>query len=52
MKLDLSPFFAKGAVVDTYTDDAQLSGTAKQLTLKKTIIDINIPENGGLLVVG
>ncbi len=52
MKLDLSPFFAKGAVVDTYTDDAQLSGTARQLTLKKTIIDINIPENGGLLVVG
>ena len=51
-KLDLSPFFAKGATVDAYTDDPQLNGALQQLKLKKTLLDISIPQNGGLLIVG
>ena len=52
LQLDLSPFFAKGTAVTTYTDDAQLAGTCRQLTLKKTTMKVTIPENGAFVITG
>ncbi|MCR5159625.1 MAG: glycoside hydrolase family 97 protein [Prevotella sp.] len=52
MKLDLSPFFAKGTAVTAYTDDAQLKGKSQTLTLKNLSFKAEIPQNGALLIVG
>ncbi len=52
MKLDLSPFFAKGATVTTYTDDAQLVGKQTDVKLKKLLLPVTMPENGAFLIVG
>ena len=49
-KLDLSPFFAKGAKVTTYTDDAQLNGKAQTSILKSQSINVTIPKNGAFVV--
>ena len=51
-KLDLSPFFKKGSIVTTYTDDAALVGSTKALKVAAKPIAVTIPENGGLLIVG
>ena len=51
-KLDLSPFFKKGSIVTTYTDDAALVGSTKPLKVAAKPIAVTIPENGGLLIVG
>ena len=51
-KLDLSPFFKKGSIVTTYTDDAALVGSTKPLKVAAKPIAVTIPENGGLVIVG
>jgi len=51
-KLDLSAFFAKGATVTAYTDDAQLAGKQSALTLKKLLLPVEMPKNGAFLIVG
>ncbi len=50
-KLQL-PMFAPGSQVTVYSDDAQLAGSRRDVKLKKSQLDIVIPKNGGLLVVG
>ena len=49
-KLDLNPFFAKGANVITYTDDAQLNGKAQPSVFKSKDIAVTIPQNGAFVV--
>ena len=49
IKLDLSPFFAKGTTVTAYTDDTALNGSCKPLKLGKKPVDVVIPENGAVL---
>ena len=50
-KVDLSPFFKKGTVVNIYSDDANLNGSAHLITLKsKLITPVTIPENGGVVI--
>ena len=44
------PFTAKEFTV--YSDDAQLNGSMKQQKSKKPLVNIEIPENGGLVIVG
>ncbi len=51
-KLDLSPFFKKGSIVTTYTDDASLAGSTKNLKVASKPVAVTIPENGGLVIVG
>ncbi|MBQ4391954.1 MAG: glycoside hydrolase family 97 protein [Prevotella sp.] len=51
-KLNLAPFFAKGATVTAYTDDAQLNGKASDVKLKKLLYNVEIPKNGAVLIVG
>jgi hypothetical protein len=52
LKLDLSPFFAKGTQVTVYTDDAQLVGSSQPQTLKNLTLKAVMPQNGALVVVG
>ncbi len=49
-KLDLSPFFAKGSSVTVYTDDSQLNGSVADVRLRKTVMSVEIPENGAVLI--
>ena len=51
-KLDLTAFFNKGTEISLYADDAQLQGTCSTVKLKKTVLPIAIPENGGFVIVG
>ena len=49
-KLDLSSFFAKGAEITVYSDDAQLNGKVQTLVLKSKGIAVSIPKNGAFVV--
>jgi len=49
-KLDLSPFFAKGSSVTVYSDDSQLNGSVADVRLRKTVMSVEIPENGAVLI--
>ena len=49
-KLDLSPFFAKGTKVTTYTDDVQLNGKAQTSNLTSQTIAVTIPWNGAFVI--
>lgn len=52
LKLQL-PMFQPKEVLDCYSDDAQLQGSLKEVKLnKKQQIEVTIPTNGGLLLVG
>ena len=51
-KLNLSPFFAKGTQVTTYTDDAQLAGKSQEAKLKSLTYTVSIPQNGAFVIVG
>ena len=51
IKIDLSPFFAKGSTVTAYTDDAALNGSANPMKVGKKPVAVTIPENGGLVFV-
>ncbi len=51
-KIDLTPFFTKGTAVTIYTDDAQLTGKAETMNIKKLNPEVFIPENGAFLIVG
>ena len=51
-KLNLSPFFAKGTQVTTYTDDAQLVGKSQDAKLKSLTYAVSIPQNGAFVIVG
>ena len=46
------PMFAPGTQVAVYADDAQLNGSRQDVKLKKAQLDITIPKNGGLVIVG
>jgi len=49
-KLDLSPFFDKGAEITIYSDDAQLNGKVQTSVLKSQGIVVSIPQNGAFVV--
>jgi hypothetical protein len=52
LKLQL-PMFQPKEVLDCYSDDTQLQGSLKEVKLnKKQQIEVTIPTNGGLLLVG
>jgi hypothetical protein len=45
--------FQPKEVLDCYSDDTQLQGSLKEVKLnKKQQIEVTIPTNGGLLLVG
>ncbi|MBR2102639.1 MAG: glycoside hydrolase family 97 protein [Prevotella sp.] len=45
------PMLAKNAKVTAYTDDAQLNGKCAQAQVKKGQMKVNVPENGGFVIV-
>ena len=49
-KLDLSPFFDKGAEITVYSDDALLVGKVQTLVFKSKGIAVSIPKNGAFVV--
>ena len=49
-KLDLNPFFDKGAAITIYSDDAQLNGKVQTSVLKSKGIVVSIPKNGAFVV--
>lgn len=52
LKLQL-PMFQPKEVLDCYSDDAQLQGSLKEVKLnKKQQIEVTIPTNGGVVLVG
>ena len=50
MKVSL-PMVAKGALATIYTDDALLQGSCKEAKIKAQQVAVNIPCNGGVVVV-
>ena len=52
LKLTL-PMFQPKEILDCYSDDAQLQGSLKDIKLnKKQQVEVTIPTNGGILLVG
>ncbi len=52
-KIDLSPFFQKGAKLTTYTDDSKLNGSSTTGVVNKgTPFAVVIPQNGAFVITG
>ena len=50
-KLELS-MLGKSAVVNVYADDAKLNGSLREQKLRSGRINVSIPKNGGVVIVG
>jgi len=50
-KLEL-PMLGKSAVVNVYADDAKLNGSLREQKLRSGRINVSIPKNGGVVIVG
>ena len=50
MKVSL-PMLTKGVQTTIYTDDDKLQGSCKETKVKSQQVTVNIPKNGGMVVV-